>query len=81
MTGGGFREGRTFTTRDVILTLQYLFAVPGAPGHLRSDNGPEFVAKEIQRWLDRASVNTLYVRKAGLWGASAMKCCWAVARL
>ena len=59
--------GRTFTARDVILTLQYLFAARGAPGHLRSDNGPEFIAKELRRWLDRASVATLYVQKASPW--------------
>jgi len=59
--------GRTFTARDVILTLQYLFAVRGAPQHVRSDNGPEFIAKEIQRWLDRASVGTLYIQKASPW--------------
>ena len=50
-----------------MLTLQYLFALRGAPEHIRSDNGPEFVAKEIQRWLGRASVGTLYIRKAGPW--------------
>jgi len=59
--------GRTFTARDVILTLQYLFAVRGAPQHVRSDNGPEFIAKEIQRWLERASVGTLYIQKASPW--------------
>lgn len=59
--------GRTFTAREVILTLQYLFAVRGAPEHIRSDNGPEFIAKEIRRWLDRASVGTLYIRKASPW--------------
>ena len=59
--------GRTFTARDVILTLQYLFAVRGVPGHLRSDNGPEFIAKEIRRWLDRASVVTLHIQKASPW--------------
>jgi len=59
--------GRTFTARDVMLTLQYLFAVRGAPEHVRSDNGPEFIAKEIQRWLDRASVGTLYIQKASPW--------------
>ena len=59
--------GRTFTARDVMLTLQYLFAVRGAPVHIRSDNGPEFVAKEIQCWLDRASVGTLYIQKASPW--------------
>ena len=58
---------RSFTARDVILTLQYLFAVRGAPEHLRSDNGPEFVAREVQRWLERATVRTLYVNKASPW--------------
>ncbi len=37
--------GRTFTSRDVRLTLQYLFAIRGAPEHIRSDNGPEFIAQ------------------------------------
>ena len=59
--------GRTFTARDVMLTLQYLFAVRGAPEHVRSDNGPEFIAQEIQRWLDRAAVGTLYIQKASPW--------------
>ena len=59
--------GRTFTARDVMLTLQYLFAVRGTPKHIRSDNGPEFIAKEIQRWLDRAEVGTLYIQKASPW--------------
>jgi putative transposase len=31
---------RSFTARDVIMTLQHVFAVRGAPEHLRSDNGP-----------------------------------------
>jgi len=59
--------GRTFTARDVMLTLQYLFAIRGAPEHIRSDNGPEFIAKELQRWLERASVRTLYIQKASPW--------------
>lgn len=58
---------RSFTARDVILTLQYLFAVRGAPEHVRSDNGPEFVAKEVQQWLSRAAVRTLYIQKASPW--------------
>ena len=59
--------GRSFTARDVILSLQYLFAVRGAPVHIRSDNGPEFVAKAIQKWLGRSSVGTLYLKKASPW--------------
>jgi putative transposase len=58
---------RSFTVRDVIMTLQYLFSVRGAPEHLRSDNGPVFVAKEIQAWLARACVRTLYTQKASPW--------------
>ncbi len=59
--------GRTFRGRDVILTLQYLFAVRGSPEHVRSDNGPEFIAREVQRWRDHAAVRTLYINKASPW--------------
>ena len=59
--------GRTFTARDVQLTLQYLFAIRGAPEHVRSDNGSEFIAREIQRWLQQAAVSTLYIQKASPW--------------
>lgn len=58
---------RSFTARDVILTLQYLFAVRGAPQYIRSDNGPEFIAKELQTWLSQAAVRTLYIQKASPW--------------
>jgi len=44
-----------------MLTLEYLFAVRGAPEPVRSDNGPEFIAQEIPRWLSSASVGTLYI--------------------
>jgi hypothetical protein len=43
-----------------------LSAVRGAPEHLRSDNGPKFVAKEIQAWLARARVRTLYIHPLAL---------------
>ena len=50
-----------------ILTLQYLFALRGAPRHLRSDNGPEFVAAKVRTWLAQASVETLYIEKGSPW--------------
>ncbi len=59
--------GRVFMAHDVLLTLQYLFAVRGAPGHLRSDNGPEFIARRLQHWLDQAAVGTLYIQKGSPW--------------
>jgi putative transposase len=41
--------GRSFTAKNVIGVLQYLFAVRATPRHIRSDNGPEFVAKAVRR--------------------------------
>ena len=58
---------RSFTARQVIDVLQYVFAVRGAPEFIRSDNGPEFVAREVVRWLDRASVKTLLIAKGSPW--------------
>ncbi len=57
----------SFTAERVVEVLQYLFAVRGAPEHLRSDNGPEFVAQAVTRWLDRAGVTTLFIAKGSPW--------------
>ena len=59
--------GRSFTAENVVNTLQYVFAVRGRPEHLRSDNGPEFVARRVQRWLKQAEVETLYIAKGSPW--------------
>jgi len=58
---------RSFTAQDVIGILQYLFAVRGTPQYLRSDNGPEFVAQAVCRWLDKAGVATLFIAKGSPW--------------
>ena len=58
---------RSFTAQDVIGVLRYLFAIRGTPEHIRSDNGPEFVAKSVRRWLDRAAVKTLFIAKGSPW--------------
>jgi hypothetical protein len=36
------------------------------PEHLRSDNGPEFVAKDLRQWLINAGAKTLYIELVGL---------------
>ena len=59
---------RSFTAQDVVGVLQYLFAIRGTPKHIRSDNGPEFVAKTVCRWLHRADVKTLFIAKGSPWG-------------
>lgn len=58
---------RSFTARQVAEVLRYLFAVRGTPLFLRSDNGPEFVAKEVRKWLDQADVNTLFIAPGSPW--------------
>ena len=58
---------RSFTARDVVAVLQYLFAIRGRPAHLRSDNGPEFVADAVVRWLKQADVGTLFIAKGSPW--------------
>lgn len=47
--------------------LTALFAGHGAPSHLRSDNGAEFVAHAIQLWLAECGVQTLYIEPGKPW--------------
>jgi hypothetical protein len=42
---------RSFAHIDVIDVLCDLFILRGIPAHIRSDNGPEFVAKAVQEWI------------------------------
>ena len=58
---------RLFTARQVVKVLRYLFAVCGVPKHIRSDNGPEFVAQEVRKWLGQADVETLFIAKGSPW--------------
>lgn len=41
---------RSISSRQVIQQLEWLFLLRGAPGYLRSDNGPEFIAYALQQW-------------------------------
>lgn len=59
--------GRRLGSEAVIGVLERLVAERGAPGHLRSDNGPEFVAKAVQRWLTARGVQTLYIAPGSPW--------------
>lgn len=61
------KVNRSITSEDVIDTLAELFAMRGVPRCIRSDNGPEFVAKEIQRWLKQLEVETLYIEPGSPW--------------
>ena len=58
---------RGMTSGDVIDLLIELFHTRGLPQFIRSDNGPEFIAKAIQHWLEKANVRTLYIAPASPW--------------
>ena len=58
---------RSITSEDVIDTLAELFAMRGVPKHIRSDNGPEFIARAIQRWTKQLTIETLYVEPGSPW--------------
>jgi len=58
---------RSITSTDLIETLRYLFEVRGAPQHIRSDNGPEFIAQALRDWLAVSGVGTLYIEPGAPW--------------
>jgi putative transposase len=59
--------GRSITNREVIEQLYELFLMRGVPEHIRSDNGPEFTAKAVRKWLARVGVKTLYIEPGSPW--------------
>jgi putative transposase len=50
---------RRIHSQDVILILADLFIEHGVPEHIRSDNGPEFIAKILLRWFKTLSWSSL----------------------
>ena len=58
---GGIRSGR------VIEVLTQLVSLHGTPRYLRSDNGPEFVAAAILRWLQEATIDTALIDPGKPW--------------
>jgi len=59
--------GRRLTSEDVIDQLFNLFILRGTPEHIRSDNGPEFTAKAIRKWLERLGIKTLFIEPGSPW--------------
>ena len=58
---------RRQTSRDVLRTLAQLMLKHGVLEHIRSDNGPEFVAKAVRQWLSRLGVQTLFIEPGSPW--------------
>jgi putative transposase len=52
---------------EVITVVEAAMARYGVPEHLRSDNGPEFIAYAIQDWLKAKNVKTIYITPGSPW--------------
>ena len=59
---------RTFRAAFTVLALlQEAIARHGPPEHIRSDNGPEFIAKEVQEWFRELGIRTIYTDPGSPW--------------
>jgi putative transposase len=61
------RAERRWSSARVIEALADVMVMKGIPEHLRSDNGPEFVAKELRKWLTDTGAKTLYIEPGSPW--------------
>ena len=58
---------RKLNSRNVMDVLSQLFIEHGTPQYIRSDNGPEFIAKQLRWWLKRNKINTLFIEPGSPW--------------
>jgi putative transposase len=52
---------------DVIETLADLFLLRGVPAHIRSDQGPEFIAEAVKGWIGAVGAQTAYIERGSPW--------------
>jgi transposase InsO family protein len=61
------RVNRRLKAVDVIDVLSDLFILRGVPKHVRSDNGPEFIAKALRDWITAVGAKTAYIMPGSPW--------------
>ena len=59
--------GTALVQRKVIGAPADVMVWKGVPEHLRSDNGPQFVAKDLRKWLGDTGATTLCIEPGSLW--------------
>lgn len=65
--GLAIRIDRRLRSTDVIDVLSDLFILRGVPGHVRSDNGPEFVATAVRDWIAAVGAKTAFIEPGSPW--------------
>ena len=61
------RIKRKLNSIDVIDVLTDLFILRGVPAFIRSDNGPEFIAKAVRDWIAAVGAKTAYIQPGSPW--------------
>jgi putative transposase len=61
------RVARRLASYEVIEALADVMTFRGAPEHIRSDNGPEFLAEDLRKWLAKVGTETLYIEPGSPW--------------
>ncbi len=61
------RADRALKSADVIALVKQAITQHGAPEFIRSDNGSEFIAHELQAWLAAEKIKTIYIEPASPW--------------
>ena len=61
------RPERRWSSAKVIEALADVMVIKGVPQHIRSDNGPEFVARDLRKWLANTGEKTLYIEPGSPW--------------
>ena len=61
------RVKRKLNSIDVIDVLTDLFILRGVPAYIRSDNGPEFVAEAVRKWIKAVGAKTAYIEPGSPW--------------
>jgi len=61
------RMARRINAIGVIETLADAMLMNGIPAHIRSDNGPEMVAKVLREWLTTLGTRNLYIEPGSPW--------------
>lgn len=61
------RVNRKLNSTDVVDALTDLFILRGPPAYIRSDNGPEFVAEKVRKWITTVGAKTAFIEPGSPW--------------
>ena len=61
------RVARQLTSTDVLSVLSEAIDEEGAPSYIRSDNGSEFIAHQVQQWLSDKNIKAIYIDPGSPW--------------